>query len=119
MTTSDTYKRAKQIIELAISKKAKDVVLMDLHEISNVADYFICCHGDSDVQVKAISEMIEHGMRERGQRPWHTEGSDYYRWVLLDYVDIVVHVFQEEMRNFYALERLWGDAKTETFGEND
>lgn len=119
MTTSDIYQRARQIVELALTKKAKNVVLMDLQEISSVADYFVCCHGDSDVQVKAISEMVERGMREHGQRPWHTEGTDYYRWVLLDYVDIVVHIFQQETREFYALERLWGDAKTETFREDD
>ena len=119
MDSSDTYKQAKEIIELALTKKAQNIVLMHLKPITNVADYFICCHGDSDVQVKAISEAIVNGMRISGRRPWHKEGLENYNWVLLDYVDIVVHVFQSETRSFYGLERLWGDAETETFQEND
>jgi len=119
MTTQDEYKTARQIIDFALSKKARDVVLMDLRSISNVADYFICCHGDSDVQVKAISDAIETGMKANGVRLWHKEGVDFFNWVLLDFVNIVVHVFREETRTFYGLERLWGDAKTESFGEDD
>ncbi|MBN2105435.1 ribosome silencing factor [bacterium] len=107
------------MVELALTKKAHDVVLMDLRTISSVADYFICCHGDSDVHVKAIAEAVNKGMKENGQRPWHQEGIDYFHWVLLDYVDIVVHVFQKEARVFYGLERLWGDADIETFEEDD
>lgn len=119
MTNPDSYQTARQIVDLALSKKARDVVLMDLRDISNVADYFICCHGDSDVQVKAISQAIDRGMREKGERPWHKEGLDYFYWVLLDYVNIVVHIFQEQARSFYGLERLWGDAMIETFQEDD
>lgn len=119
MTRPESYRTARQIVELALTKKAHDVVLMDLRTISSVADYFICCHGDSDVHVKAIAEAVNKGMKENGQRPWHQEGIDYFHWVLLDYVDIVVHVFQKEARVFYGLERLWGDADIETFEEDD
>ncbi|MBN1780456.1 ribosome silencing factor [bacterium] len=116
---TDLLLTAHQIVELALTKKARDVVLLDLKDISNVTDYFICCHGDSDVQVKAIADAIETGMREKGQKPWHKEGTTFYNWVLIDYVDIVVHVFQKETREFYGLERLWGDARAEHFQEDD
>jgi len=119
MKSPDSYQMARQIIELALEKKARDIVLMDLRPISSVADYFVCCHGDSDVQVKAIAEAVDRGMKEKGQRPWHKEGTDFFNWVLLDYVDIVVHIFQAEARVFYGLERLWSDAKTEKYQEDD
>jgi len=119
MICPESYQTARQIVELALSKKAQDVVLMDLRTITNVADYFVCCHGESDVQVKAIAEAIDEGMKQQGQKPWHKEGLDYFYWVLLDYVDIVVHVFHKEARAFYGLERLWGDAVIETFQEDE
>jgi ribosome-associated protein len=115
----ESYQTARQIAAFALTKKAKNVVLMDLRRISSVTDYFICCHGDSDVQVKAIADAIINGMKNQGQRPWHKEGLEVNNWVLLDYVDVVVHIFQRETRLFYGLERLWGDAETETFQEED
>jgi ribosome-associated protein len=117
MTEADSYQLAKRIVEFSLTKKAQDVTLLDLKKLSSVCDYFIVCHGDSDAQVKAISNAIVDGMKGEGARVWHREGFDYLRWVLLDYVDVVVHVFQKEAREFYRLEKLWGDAGVENFGE--
>jgi ribosome-associated protein len=119
LVKDDSYVLAKRIAEYSLSKKAKDVCLMDLRNLSSVTDYFIICHGESDVQVKAIADAILEGLKREGVRVWHREGYDYLRWILLDYVDVVVHIFQRETREFYGLERLWGDAKTENFQDDE
>jgi len=100
-----------QIAELALSKKAKDVVILDLHKLTSMTDYFVVCSGDSETQVKAIADEIVEGMRKQGEKAWHTEGVQNLQWVLLDFVDVVVHVFHRDARTFYGLEKLWGDAK--------
>ena len=98
-------------VDAVLEKKARDVVVMDVRGISGVADIFVLCTGDSDVQIKAIAESVRDELRsQHGERPWHIEGLDHLQWVLLDYVDVVVHVFADERRTFYDLERLWGDA---------
>ena len=100
------------IVEAAKSKKAIDIVVMDMREISELANFFVVCSGESDVQIKAIVETIEVDVKaSANERPWRTEGSDHRQWVIIDYVDVVVHVFAPERRLFYNLERLWGDAK--------
>ncbi len=103
---------AKKIAEMAISRKASDIVLMDLKSISGPADYFVLCSADSDTQVKAIADAVRSGTDALGVRLWHVEGLQALSWVLLDYVDVVLHVFLTETRSFYNLERLWNDAKT-------
>jgi ribosome-associated protein len=101
-------------VDAALDRKARDITVMDVRNVSGVADYFVLCTGDSELQIKAIMEAVEHQIEERfGERPWHIEGSDHKQWVLLDYVDVVVHIFNEEKRAFYSLERLWGDAPME------
>ena len=102
--------------EAAASKKASDLVALDLRELGGVADYFLICSGGSDVQVKAIADAIDEKLRERGARPWHVEGLEGRRWVLLDYVEFVVHVFHHKTREYYLLERLWGDARKVELG---
>jgi len=102
---------AKRIAEFALSKKASDVALMDLRKKSSATDFFVVCSGDSEPQVKAIADAILDGMEIKGFNVWHTEGFHARRWILLDYVDVVVHVFHKELRTFYNLERLWSDAK--------
>jgi len=102
---------AKKIAEQAIAKKAHDVVLIDLRKKSSATDFFVVCTGDSETQVKAIAEGIRDGLDEKGLRVWHAEGFQARQWVLLDYVDVVAHVFHKDVRNFYNLERLWSDAK--------
>lgn len=95
----------------ADDKKAKQVVVLDIRSISPFSDYFVICHGSSTPQVKAIVDNVEKQLQEQfGLQPNHREGLENGRWVLLDYGDIVVHVFHEQEREFYNLERLWGDA---------
>lgn len=97
-----------------LEKKALDVTVMDMHEVSGVADIFVIGTGESDLQIKAISDAVVERIRNHfHERPWHTEGYEARQWVLLDYVDLVVHVFNHDKRTFYALERLWGDAPRE------
>jgi len=100
----------------AASKKAEDMVGLDLREMKGVADYFLICSAGNETQVKAIAEAIEDTLRPMGAKPWHVEGSGGRRWVLLDYVDVVVHVFHEQTREYYLLERLWGDARSVDLG---
>jgi ribosome-associated protein len=109
MAQAKTLQR--QIAELALSKKAKDVVIMDLRKVTSMTDYFVVCTGESETQVKAIADAITAGMSVYGEKPWHAEGFQNLQWVLLDYVDVVVHVFHKDARTFYGLEKLWGDAK--------
>ncbi len=86
---------------------------MDLRKVTDMADFFIVCSADSDVQVKAIADAVTDGTDAIGVSAWHREGLSQRQWVLLDYVDVVVHVFHKEMRKYYALEKLWGDAAIE------
>ncbi len=116
MTKAKTLQR--QIAELALSKKAKNVVIMDLRKVTTMADYFVVCSGDSETQVKAIADEIIDGMSKLGERPWHTEGFQNLQWALLDYVDVVVHVFHKDARTFYGLEKLWGDAKMQKVADS-
>jgi ribosome-associated protein len=102
--------------EAAASKKATDLVGLDLSGLDGVADFFLICSASSEPQVKAIAEAVEDRLRAIGARPWHVEGREGRRWVLLDYVDLVVHVFHEKTREYYLLERLWGDARSVDLG---
>ena len=97
--------------------KAKDIVHLDLREVPNtVCDHFIICHGDSSTQVEAIARSVEKQVLLLVQeKPWHTEGREQAGWILLDYVDVVVHVFLRETRAFYALDQLWSDASCNTY----
>lgn len=101
--------------ELALDRKAEDVVALDLRGISSATDFFVLATGHSDIQVRAIAEHIMEEMRKEGVRPLHVEGLDRARWVLMDFVDFVVHVFHPMARDFYQLELLWGDAPTRVF----
>src|ERR1700712_1445455 len=94
-------------------KKAADITIINLKSIKNaVADYFILCTGNSDTQVDAISDAIEEVVSKAlDQNPWHKEGHQNKEWILIDYIDVVAHVFKKDKRNFFALEDLWGDAK--------
>jgi ribosome-associated protein len=102
---------AKRIADLMISKKAFDVVILDLRKLTSATDHFVICSADSDTQVKAIADTVQNGIEALGERVWHQEGYHALRWIVLDYVDVVVHIFHREERSFYNLDRLWGDAK--------
>lgn len=96
--------------ELTLERKAADVVLMDLRGISSATDWFVIATGNSDIQVRAIAEHVIEELKGVDERPAHVEGLDSGRWVLLDYINFVVHVFHPQSRDFYQLEGLWGDA---------
>jgi len=99
------------IIESIKGKKGKEIVTIDLRKTgSSVCDYFVICHGESKTQAGAISEAITKSTKENlGMRVYHVEGEENAQWILLDYMNIVVHIFQPEYRNFYRLEDLWAD----------
>jgi ribosome-associated protein len=103
---------ARAALQCALDKKATDPVVLDLRELAAVSDYFVIVSASSEVQAKAIADHIEERLSaDHASKPWHVEGRDGRRWVLLDYIDVVVHVFHERTREYYLLERLWGDAK--------
>jgi ribosome-associated protein len=106
---------AKKIARLTLSKKAYDVVTMDLRGLTPMADFFVVCSTDSDIQAKAVAGAVVEGLKTIDIVPWHRESGDA-SWILLDYVDVVLHVFHKDTRIFYNLEKLWGDAK---FGRVD
>lgn len=99
-------------IELAVDRKARDILLLDLRGISDATDFFLIMSGTSDVHVRAVSEHILEELKKEGARAGHAEGQRGGHWVLLDYIDFVVHIFYPAAREFYQLERLWGDAPT-------
>ena len=103
-----------QIIKGIEEVKGQDIEILDLREIENtVCDYFVICNGNSNTQVNAIVNSIQKTVSKAIQeKPWHVEGSNNAEWVLLDYVHVVVHVFQKQIREFYNIEGLWGDAKS-------
>lgn len=96
--------------EVAFDKKADEIVVLKVAGFTDIADYFLICSGSSGRQVKAISEGIEAILSKQGESPFNIEGLTYLNWVLMDYGDLVVHVFQQESRDFYNLDSLWGDA---------
>ena len=100
-----------------MDKKAQDVVLLEVSTMVTYADYFLICSGRSITQVKAIVTAIEESLKSKGIIPLHIEGYTEGRWVLLDYDELIVHVFLEEARNFYNLERLWNDVPRTVFEE--
>jgi ribosome-associated protein len=102
--------QVQQAAALCLDLKANDVVLLDLHGLTDATDFFLIASGTSDTHVRSIAEHVVEGLRKHGVRPHHEEGLGQGRWVLLDYVDFVVHVFHPAMRHFYQLERLWCDA---------
>ncbi|NQV41535.1 MAG: ribosome silencing factor [Candidatus Marinimicrobia bacterium] len=116
---SDSKKLALEIGELALQKKANRVKILDVHKITSMTDFFVICSGGSDVQVKAITDHIVDEIAEV-ERPFNREGYDTREWILLDYINVVVHVFHDASRDFYDLERLWIDAEiTELFEDEN
>ncbi|CCH55521.1 iojap-like protein [Fibrisoma limi BUZ 3] len=114
---NNSHVTAEQLRDLVVKgmqeKKATDVVVMDLRNVKNaICDYFVICSGNSDTQIDAISTSIEEEVYKAShQDPWHKEGKLNREWILLDYVDVVAHVFKKDRRSFYDLEQLWGDAE--------
>ena len=102
----------------ASDKKAHDIMVLDMRDVLVITDYFIICSGNTDRQVKSIQEAVEERLAAMGVKPVRREGVQHRRWVLLDYVDVVVHVFRQEEREYYEIERLWKDAPTVEWEED-
>ncbi|MCW5911045.1 MAG: ribosome silencing factor [Cyclobacteriaceae bacterium] len=109
----DSEKLTDAIVKGMQEKKASDVVVMDLRKVKNaVADFFVICSGNSDKQLEAIADSIDDEVyKAMKEKPWHTEGKNNKEWMILDYISVVSHVFRKDRREFYALEKLWGDAE--------
>jgi ribosome-associated protein len=110
---NDSEKLSKAIAKGMQEKKASDIVVMDLREVKNaVADFFIICSGNSDKQLEAISDSVDEEVyKALKEKPWHTEGKNNKEWMILDYISVVSHIFRKDRRQFYSLEKLWGDAE--------
>jgi len=108
---------AREAARLTLTKRAEDVVILDLRELEGVCDFFVIATGHSEIQVRAIADAVDDGLRVRGLKPWHSEGFEARRWILLDYVDFVVHIFHARAREYYLLDKLWGDAGRETVAD--
>jgi ribosome-associated protein len=108
--STDTSARLREAVAAADDRKAVDLKVLHLEKVSDFTDYFLLASGTNERQVQAIADAVEERLRADGVRPLHVEGYNRGQWVLLDYGDLVVHVFQEQTRSFYALERLWADA---------
>ncbi len=121
MVKNKVLNESAYISELAIfgiqEKKGNDIVRLDLRNIfSSVTDYFVICHADSTTQVKAIANSIEEEVfKAIQQEPWRKEGLEYGEWILLDYINVVVHIFRTDKREFYGVEDLWGDAEVKYY----
>jgi ribosome-associated protein len=110
---ANAEKLSEVIVKGMQEKKAVDIVVMDLRNVKNaVADFFVLCSGSSDKQLDAIADSIDAEVfKALKENPWHIEGKNNKEWMLLDYIDVVAHVFRKDRREFYALEKLWGDAE--------
>lgn len=109
--TADSETLIEAITEALLEKKAKEIVLLDVRGLTTLTDYFVVCHGTSETQIKALANSVLDKTREKiGEKAWKKEGLDARRWIILDYVNVVVHIFNEEKRNFYGIERMWNDA---------
>ena len=108
---SGIVRHAKKISDLMLEKKALDIIIIDVHKITTLTDFFVICTSESEPQTRAITDHIYEQMKEDDMRAWHIEGYENLDWVLLDYVNIVVHVFSRESRDYYDLERLWADGQ--------
>lgn len=110
---ADAEKLSEVIVQGMQDKKASDIVVMDLRKVKNaVADFFIICSGNSDKQLDAIADSIDEKVSKTiKENPWHIEGKNNKEWMLLDYINVVAHIFKKDSRDFYSLERLWGDAE--------
>jgi len=103
--------------ELALEKKAFDVKILDLRKLSQVCDFFVICSASVEIHARAVADWVIENLEKRGISYWHNEGYQACRWILLDYVDVVIHIFLPGIREFYGLEKLWGDAEIEEVSE--
>lgn len=110
MAGIDSWEKALLVTRFALEKKARDLVVMEVRDVTSIGDYFIICAGSSDRQVQSIAQGIEENLSEAGHPPLSVEGVHRGHWVLMDFSDVIVHIFYEPVREFYDLEGLWGHA---------
>tara|TARA_B100000945_G_C20007274_1_gene423759 strand:+ start:6 stop:389 length:384 start_codon:yes stop_codon:yes gene_type:complete len=108
---SNSALNSKRISELMVDKKALDIKIIDVRDITTLTDFFVICTSESEPQTRAITDHINRTMKTEGNSSWHTEGYEYLDWVLVDFVNIVVHIFSKKTREYYDFERLWADGK--------
>jgi len=117
MQESKTVLKSKELADIVVNgmaeKKASDIIILDLRDVKNaISDFFVICSANSDTQIDAISDSVEEEVYKATQaNPWKKEGKTNKEWILIDYVDVVAHIFKKDKREFYSLEELWGDAK--------
>ena len=114
--TVSSSKLAENIAQFALDKKAENVVSLNVKKLTNITDEFVICSSDTNIQVKAIADSIR---KNTDHKPVRIEGYEHLNWVLLDYIDVIVHVFKTSERNYYNIEKLWGDASIREFSEED
>jgi len=107
----DSLEFSRIITDIILTKKGYDIKILNLTKISTISDYFVICSSDSEVQVKSIADEVDKVLRKQGIKCHYKEGYDSLSWVLLDYFDVVVHIFKKDTRSYYNLEKLWGDAE--------
>lgn len=110
LTEISSWEKALLLIRFALDRKACDLVVLDVHDLTSIADYFIVCSGRSDRQVQSIAQGVEENAAEEGFRPFAVEGIQRGHWALIDFSDVIVHIFYEPVREFYDLDGLWGHA---------
>ena len=111
MTKTKKSLDPKKIASLMIDKKALDVKIINLNKLTTLTDYFIICTSESEPQTRAIFNHIKDDLNKNNMKPWKTEGYEHLQWVIMDYINFVIHIFNKETREYYNFERLWGDAE--------
>ena len=111
MTKTKKSLDPKKIASLMIDKKALDVKIINLNKLTTLTDYFIICTSESEPQTRAIFNHIKDELNKNNMKPWKTEGYEHLQWVIMDYINFVIHIFNKETREYYNFERLWGDAE--------
>ena len=117
LTGADSETLANEIVKILDDRKAKDIKLLRVDDKTVVTDYLVICTGNSNTQIKGIAGELEYKLSERGVTPIHTDGYDSGKWIVLDYAHVIVHIFYGEDREFYKLEKLWGDIGTASHAE--
>jgi ribosome-associated protein len=117
-TTPSQEERLQAVVDALQEKKALDIVSLDLRRLTDTTDHFVLCSATTGQHVRSLTDEVTQRLRNIGERPWHIEGYEARRWVLVDCVDIVVHILQQDARQFYSLERLWGDAPKTTYASS-